>query len=78
MISEPECGGRPAGAMGWLSPIRRFAGGIGGQVATILLAAFTLGQPGPPRFAAFTRSFLIAAGLCVAGTACLFPGTKRS
>lgn len=55
------------------STIRRFAGGVGGQVATILLASLTLGGSAQPRFAAFTVSFLTAAGLCLAGAASLLP-----
>jgi MFS family permease len=49
------------------STIRRFAGGIGGQVATILLASYPVITAGPPRFAAFTVAYLVATGLCVAG-----------
>lgn len=49
------------------STIRRFAGGIGGQVAVILLASYPVITVGTPRFAAFTVAYLIAAGLCVAG-----------
>ena len=47
------------------STIRRFAGGIGGQVATILLASLVVA--GQPEFAAFTVAYLIAAGLCLTG-----------
>jgi MFS family permease len=49
------------------STIRRFAGGIGGQVATILLASWPVINTGHPRFPAFTLAFLVAAGLCLAG-----------
>lgn len=56
------------------STIRRFAGGVGGQVVTILLASLTLGGSGRPRFAAFTVSYLAAAGLCLAGAVSLLPG----
>jgi hypothetical protein len=51
------------------STIRRFAGGTGGQVTTILLASYPVINTGRPRFPAFTLAFLIAAGFCVAGAA---------
>ena len=50
------------------STIRRFAGGIGGQVAIILLASYPVITSGAPQFAAFTLAYLLAAGLCAAGT----------
>lgn len=49
------------------STIRRFAGGVGGQVTTILLASYPVISAGTPRFAAFTLAYLVAAGLCAAG-----------
>lgn len=49
------------------STIRRFAGGIGGQVSTILLASYPVITMDNPRFAAFTVAYAIAAGLCAAG-----------
>lgn len=49
------------------STIRRFAGGIGGQVAAILLASYPVINAGRPRFSAFTLVFVISAGLCAAG-----------
>ena len=49
------------------STIRRFAGGIGGQVSTILLASYPVITAGTPQFAAFTLAYLISAGLCAAG-----------
>jgi MFS family permease len=50
------------------STVRRLAGGIGGQVATILLAAYAL-RSGVPRFTGLTAAYLIAAGLCAGGAA---------
>lgn len=49
------------------STIRRFAGGIGGQISVILLASYPVITTGNPRFAAFTVAYLIAAALCAAG-----------
>lgn len=49
------------------STVRRFAGGVGGQVSTILLASYPVVTASNPRFAAFTVAYLIAAGLCGAG-----------
>lgn len=49
------------------STIRRFAGGIGGQVAIILLAAS--GAVTAPPFPAFTVAYLLAAALCLGGAA---------
>lgn len=51
------------------STIRRFAGGTGGQVSTILLASYPVVTSGRPRFAAFTVAYLVAAALCLGGTA---------
>ncbi|MBO0833829.1 MAG: hypothetical protein J2P29_17850, partial [Actinobacteria bacterium] len=59
------------------STVRRFAGGIGGQVCTILLASYPVITTTNPRFAAFTVAYLIAAGLCGMG-ALLTVGWRRS
>lgn len=54
------------------STIRRLAGGIGGQVATILLATFTTGSGSTPsRFTPFVVAYLVAMALCLCGTAVL-------
>ena len=49
------------------STVRRFAGGIGGQFATILLVSYPVITAGAPHFAAFTVAYLAAAGLCLVG-----------
>jgi MFS family permease len=59
------------------STIRRFAGGIGGQLCTILLAAH-LASTGTPQFAAFTAAYLIAAGLCIAGALTVAVSRQRA
>lgn len=51
------------------STVRRFAGGIGGQVAIIALAASQAGPVAGPRFAAYTAAYLTAALLCLGGAA---------
>lgn len=51
------------------STVRRFAGGVGGQVSTILLVSYPAFTAGAPRFAAFTLAYLVGAALCVAGAA---------
>ena len=56
------------------STVRRFAGGIGGQVTTILLASYPVVTTGQPQFAAFTLAYLIAAVLCLAGIGTLLLG----
>jgi hypothetical protein len=56
------------------STVRRFAGGIGGQVTTILLASYPVVTSGQPQFAAFTLAYLIAAVLCLAGIGTLLLG----
>jgi MFS family permease len=48
------------------STVRRLAGGVGGQVATILLAALVL-APHQPRHTAFLVAYAVAAGLCLLG-----------
>jgi MFS family permease len=58
------------------STVRRLAGGVGGQVATIVLAAIALG-PRQPSFPAFTVSYLVSAGLCVLGAGCLLLAPSR-
>lgn len=58
------------------STIRRLAGGIGGQIATIVLASFTLASPGTPSFMAFTVAYLVAAVLCAAGPPGVAPVTR--
>ena len=62
------------------STVRRFAGGIGGQVTTILLASYPVVTTGQPQFAAFTLAYLIAAVLCLAGagTVVLGRGAKAA
>ncbi len=47
------------------STVRRLAGGVGGQLSTLVLA--TLVVAGHPRFAAFTVSYAVAGVLCLAG-----------
>lgn len=49
------------------STVRRFAGGIGGQAAVILLASYPVITTGVPRFATYTLADLVAAGLCAVG-----------
>jgi MFS family permease len=56
------------------STVRRFAGGVGGQVSTILLASYLVVTTGQPRFAAFTLAYLIAAVLCLAGAGAMLAG----
>ncbi len=62
------------------SMVRRFAGGIGGQVTTILLVSYPVVTTGQPQFAAFTLAYLIAAVLCLAGagTVVLGRGAKAA
>lgn len=57
------------------STIRRFAGGIGGQVAIILLAAS--GSATAPPLRAFTVAYLVAAALCLAGAAIVALPVRR-
>ena len=59
------------------STVRRLAGGIGGQVNAILLASL-LASSGEPAFAAFTVSYLVAAGLCVLGVLVLAVAVPRA
>jgi MFS family permease len=49
------------------STVRRLAGGIGGQISTLIVAALTVS--GAPRFAAFTISYALASALCLGGAA---------
>jgi MFS family permease len=56
------------------STIRRFAGGIGGQVAIILLASASPQSAAAAHFGAFTVAYLIAATLCVDGAAIVLLG----
>lgn len=51
------------------STVRRLAGGIGGQVGTILLASLVLGSTTTPSRSAFVVSYLIAAAISLAGAA---------
>jgi len=52
------------------STIRRLAGGIGGQVNSILLASLVIAAA-QPAFAGFAWGFGVAAGICLAGAAAL-------
>jgi hypothetical protein len=56
------------------STVRRFAGGIGGQVTTIVLVSYPVVTTGQPQFAAFTLSYLIAVMLCLAGAGTVLLG----
>ena len=49
------------------STVRRFSGGIGGQVSTIVLASLVAAGTGGPSFAAYMTCFAIAAGICLLG-----------
>jgi MFS family permease len=49
------------------STLRRLAGGIGGQVSTILLASLVLSGSGEPSHTAYVVAFLIAAGASLLG-----------
>lgn len=49
------------------STVRRIAGGIGGQLSTLVLASLALS--GQPRFTAFTVSYALAGALCLLGAA---------
>lgn len=49
------------------STVRRLAGGVGGQVSTILLAVIVVSESGRPSHAAYVTAFLIAAGISVCG-----------
>lgn len=51
------------------STIRRFAGGIGGQISAILLAAVAIASGTVPSQSAFAIAFLTAAGLALLGGA---------
>lgn len=55
------------------STVRRLAGGIGGQVNTILLAALVAASA-EPAFSAYIVAYAIAAGLCVLGAGLLVIG----
>lgn len=48
------------------STVRRLAGGVGGQMNTILLASLAV-TASLPRFSAFTVSYAVSAALCVLG-----------
>ncbi|HEX6443941.1 MAG TPA: MFS transporter [Streptosporangiales bacterium] len=58
------------------STIRRFAGGVGGQVSVGILAALTRGGGRTPAPAAFTLGFLVAAAMVAAGAG--LAGAARS
>lgn len=49
------------------STLRRLAGGIGGQISTILLASLVVSRSGAPSHSAFVVSFLIAAAASLLG-----------
>ncbi|HEX4017622.1 MAG TPA: MFS transporter [Frankiaceae bacterium] len=49
------------------STVRRLAGGIGGQVSTIVLAGLVIDGGGSPRFAAFVVCYAIAGAMCLGG-----------
>lgn len=67
-VATQSVGGDVAAASSALnSTVRRFAGGVGGQVATILLASYPVINTDQPRFSAFTVAYLIATGFCLAG-----------
>lgn len=51
------------------STVRRLAGGVGGQVSTILLAVLVLSDGGQPSHAAYVVAFLVSAGITVCGAA---------
>ncbi len=51
------------------STVRRFAGGIGGQVSTIILASLVMQGTTLPSRAGYVTCYLISAGLCLAGAA---------
>ena len=59
------------------STVRRFAGGIGGQVSTILLASLAR-APRQPEFRAYVVAYLVAAALCAAGAALVLSGRPES
>ena len=49
------------------STVRRLAGGLGGQISTLILAALVAGGGQYPSFGGFVVGYLIACGLCVGG-----------
>lgn len=59
------------------STVRRLAGGLGGQVSTILLGSLVAASATQPSFLAFQVSYLVAAGLCAAGVVPLLAHARR-
>ena len=67
-VATQEVRGDVAAASSSLnSTIRRFAGGIGGQIAILLLASSSVGHAARPSFAAFSVAYLIGVVLCLGG-----------
>ena len=60
------------------STVRRLAGGLGGQVSTILLASIVLGAGGGPAHTAYVVSFLVAAALSLSGAVLVASPVGRS
>jgi MFS family permease len=59
------------------STVRRLAGGISGQVNTILLASLIAARSGSATFTAYTTAYLMAAVLCLFGAAVLLVPADR-
>lgn len=59
------------------STVRRLAGGIGGQLSTILLASFVI-APQRPEFAAFVAAYVVAGMLCLVGAGGVLAGLQSA
>lgn len=57
------------------STVRRLSGGIGGQIATIVLVACSVAATGRPSFRGFEISYAVAGFLCLAGAVALLVPT---
>lgn len=60
------------------STLRRLAGGLGGQISTIILASLVVASTGTPSRAAYVVSFVLAAALSLAGLAAVVVRRPRT
>jgi MFS family permease len=60
------------------STVRRLAGGVGGQISTIVLASVVVVSTGEPRHAAFVTCYLVAVALAVGGFGLVIAPRRRA
>jgi hypothetical protein len=60
------------------STVRRLAGGVGGQISTIVLASVVVVSTGEPRHAAFVTCYLVAVALAVGGFGVVIAPRRRA